>query len=65
MTKIRFRCRCGYEASGEARPGHGLVAVYHIHPGPSGWGAHPSRMEPATSAIVAPALELRELAPVA
>ncbi len=65
MTKVRFRCQCGYEASEEARPGHALVAVYHIHRGRSGWGAHPSRMEPVTSSIVAPELEIRELAPVA
>jgi len=65
MTKIRFRCKCGFEAFEEASPGHALVAVYHIHTGRSVWGAHPSRMEPVTSSIVAPALEIRELATVA
>jgi hypothetical protein len=65
MMKIRFRCQCGYEASEEARPGHALVAVYHIHTGPSSWGAHPFRMEPVSSPIVAPDLEIRELATVA
>jgi len=65
MTKIRFRCQCGYEASEEASQGHALVAVYHLHRGPSGWGAHPFRMEPVSQPLVAPDLELRELAPVA
>jgi hypothetical protein len=65
MIKTRFRCQCGYEASEEARPGYALVAVYHLHPGPSGWGTQPFRMEPVSSPIAAQDLETREMATVA
>ncbi len=65
MTKTRFRCQCGYEASEEVRAGYALVAVYHIHPGPRGWGAIPFRMEQLSQPIAAQDLETREMATVA
>ncbi len=65
MTQTRFRCQCGYEASEETRPGYAVVAVYHIHPGPVGWGAIPVRMEQLSQSIVAQDLETREMVTVA
>lgn len=65
MTKTRFRCQCGYEACEEARSGRELVAVYHVHTGPSGWDAHLFRMEPISQPAVAVEPEVREMAIIA
>lgn len=61
----RFRCRCGYEAPEEARPGHVLVAVYHLHAGPAGWGSVAVRMEPVEEAVRVERGTRREMASVA
>ncbi len=64
-TATRFRCHCGYEATEQARPGHDLVAVYHMHPGIRGWGPITVRMEPVAQASLAKVPAKREMAIVA
>ncbi len=50
-TAHRLRCPCGYETRETPRPGHELVAVYHLHPGAPGWGPHSVRMEAVEESV--------------
>ncbi len=59
-----FRCACGYEVQEKPRPGHELVAVYHIHSGPTGWGPQSVRMEPVLEIRPIKAPAPREVAAV-
>ncbi len=61
----RFRCQCGYEALEESRSGYDLIAVYHLHSGPPGWGAQAHRMERVTQPSEVVVAAPREMATVA